>query len=294
MPEARPARSPTITAIDCHAHVMRRDAPLAPDRHSAPKRDCTVDEYLGVLDANGISHGVLTAPSFYGTDNSLLLDALDRAAGAAARDRHRRSRTSTAQRSRRWATRRRRHPAQLGPPRYAARCCEPPTIGSFSRTCAISTGMSRSTSKGRSSRRCCRRFATAASRSSSIISASRSGARRRMRRLPGGARRRARRRHVRQAVRAVSPGRRRSAALRRRAARRRRPAATGLGERLAVRLARGRDHAIAHCVRWLADWIPDDATRRIMLVDTPAAPVRLRPAAAQHRADTQQTEEASP
>ena len=70
-----------ITAIDCHAHVMRRDAPLAPDRHSAPKRDCTVEEYLSVLDANGISHGVLTAPSFYGADNSLLLDALDHAAG---------------------------------------------------------------------------------------------------------------------------------------------------------------------------------------------------------------------
>jgi predicted TIM-barrel fold metal-dependent hydrolase len=70
-----------IRAIDCHAHVMRRDAPLAPDRHSAPKRDCTVEEYLSVLDANGISHGVLTAPSFYGTDNSLLLDALDHAKG---------------------------------------------------------------------------------------------------------------------------------------------------------------------------------------------------------------------
>jgi predicted TIM-barrel fold metal-dependent hydrolase len=70
-----------IRAVDCHAHVMRRDAPLAPDRHSAPKRDCTVEEYLSVLDANGISHAVLTAPSFYGTDNSLLLDALDRAAG---------------------------------------------------------------------------------------------------------------------------------------------------------------------------------------------------------------------
>jgi predicted TIM-barrel fold metal-dependent hydrolase len=70
-----------IGAVDCHAHVMRRDAPLAPDRHSAPKRDCTVKEYLGVLDANGVSHGVLTAPSFYGADNSLLLDALDRAAG---------------------------------------------------------------------------------------------------------------------------------------------------------------------------------------------------------------------
>ena len=70
-----------VTAIDCHAHVVRRDAPLAADRHSAPKRDCTVGEFLSLLDGHGISHGVLTAPSFYGTDNSLLLDALDRAAG---------------------------------------------------------------------------------------------------------------------------------------------------------------------------------------------------------------------
>jgi len=70
-----------LVAVDCHAHVLRRDAPLAPDRHSAPKRDCTVEEYLAVLDAHGISHGVLTAPSFYATDNSLLLGALDRAAG---------------------------------------------------------------------------------------------------------------------------------------------------------------------------------------------------------------------
>jgi predicted TIM-barrel fold metal-dependent hydrolase len=60
---------------------MRRDAPLAPDRHSAPRRDCTVEEYLALLDAHAISHGVLTAPSFYGTDNSLLLDALDGAGG---------------------------------------------------------------------------------------------------------------------------------------------------------------------------------------------------------------------
>src|SRR5438874_12011132 len=74
-------RGGELVAVDSHAHVMRRDAPLAPDRHSAPKRDCSVEEYLGVLDAHAISHGVLTAPSFYGTDNSLLLDALDRAGG---------------------------------------------------------------------------------------------------------------------------------------------------------------------------------------------------------------------
>jgi predicted TIM-barrel fold metal-dependent hydrolase len=70
-----------IDIVDCHAHVLRRDAPLAPDRHSTPKRDCTVEEYLSVLDAHGVSRGILTAPSFYGTDNSLLLDALDRADG---------------------------------------------------------------------------------------------------------------------------------------------------------------------------------------------------------------------
>jgi predicted TIM-barrel fold metal-dependent hydrolase len=81
MREVHSAQSGGVIAVDCHAHVLRRDAPLAPDRHSAPKRDCTVEEYLAVLDSHGISHGVLTAPSFYGTDNSLLLDALDRAAG---------------------------------------------------------------------------------------------------------------------------------------------------------------------------------------------------------------------
>ena len=68
-------------AVDAHAHVMRRDAPLAALRHSAPKRDVTVEEYLAVLDRHGVTHGVLTAPSFYGTDNSLLLSALDASGG---------------------------------------------------------------------------------------------------------------------------------------------------------------------------------------------------------------------
>ena len=70
------AASSVVTAIDTHAHVMRRDAPLAAERHSAPKRDVTVEEYCAMLDRHGISHGVLTAPSFFGTDNRLLLAAL--------------------------------------------------------------------------------------------------------------------------------------------------------------------------------------------------------------------------
>jgi predicted TIM-barrel fold metal-dependent hydrolase len=63
--------------IDCHAHVMRRDAPLAPNRHSAPARAVSAEEYLAVLNEHGLARGVLTAPSFYGSDNSLLLAALD-------------------------------------------------------------------------------------------------------------------------------------------------------------------------------------------------------------------------
>src|ERR1700722_16580082 len=68
-----------VSSVDCHAHVMQRDYPLAPERHSAPARDVTLEEYLAVLDAHEVSHGVLTAPSFYGADNTILLRALARA-----------------------------------------------------------------------------------------------------------------------------------------------------------------------------------------------------------------------
>ena len=44
------ANSATVTAVDCHAHVMSVSRPLSPERHSAPIRDVTVKEYLGVLD----------------------------------------------------------------------------------------------------------------------------------------------------------------------------------------------------------------------------------------------------
>jgi predicted TIM-barrel fold metal-dependent hydrolase len=69
------------TVVDCHAHVMRRNLPLATQRHSAPKRDVTVGQYLALLDRYGVSHGILTAPSFYGPNNSLLLQALAAAHG---------------------------------------------------------------------------------------------------------------------------------------------------------------------------------------------------------------------
>lgn len=84
--EARNVRPGEIPAgaIDCHAHVMKTGLPLIAGRHSAPKRDVSVGDYLGMLDRHGVAHGVLTAPSFYGTDNSLMIEAL-RAAGGRLR-----------------------------------------------------------------------------------------------------------------------------------------------------------------------------------------------------------------
>ncbi len=64
------------TAIDTHAHVFKRGLKLANVRRYAPDYDATLEDYLRVLDANGMSHGVLVQPSFLGTDNSFMLEAL--------------------------------------------------------------------------------------------------------------------------------------------------------------------------------------------------------------------------
>ncbi len=71
--------APVHVRIDSHAHVFARDLPLVPDRRYTPERDAPLAAYLDLLDRHGITHGVLTAPSFLGTDNSYLLEALRRA-----------------------------------------------------------------------------------------------------------------------------------------------------------------------------------------------------------------------
>lgn len=67
--------------IDTHAHVFRRDLPLTPGFRHVPEHDALLPELLDIFDRHGITHGVLTAPSFYGTDNSFLLAALAAAPG---------------------------------------------------------------------------------------------------------------------------------------------------------------------------------------------------------------------
>ena len=64
--------------VDTHAHVFRRGLKLADTRRYAPDYDAGVDDYLRQLDAHAITHGVLVQPSFLGTDNSFMLEAVRR------------------------------------------------------------------------------------------------------------------------------------------------------------------------------------------------------------------------
>jgi len=65
-----------VRCIDTHAHIFTRDLPLAPGRRHSPDYDARPETYLDLLNAHGISHALLTAPSFLGTDNSYLLGVL--------------------------------------------------------------------------------------------------------------------------------------------------------------------------------------------------------------------------
>lgn len=67
---------PAISGVDTHAHIFRQDLPMVPNRRYSPDYDALVEQYLEHLDRNGLSHGVLIQPSFLGTDNEFLLDAL--------------------------------------------------------------------------------------------------------------------------------------------------------------------------------------------------------------------------
>ena len=51
---------------------------MVPGRRYSPHYDALVEEYLMHLDRHGLAHGVLIQPSFLGTDNHYLLQALSR------------------------------------------------------------------------------------------------------------------------------------------------------------------------------------------------------------------------
>ncbi|WP_370678840.1 amidohydrolase [Comamonas sp. GB3 AK4-5] len=73
-----PNTSPPSLVIDSHAHVFLQNMPLAATRRHAPEFDATLEAYLALLDRHAVTHGVLVQPSFLGTDNRFMLDAMRR------------------------------------------------------------------------------------------------------------------------------------------------------------------------------------------------------------------------
>ena len=73
MPDVQPAAMPLI---DSHAHVFRRDLPMAPGGLTTPHHDFELDEYEAILDRHGVASAVIAAPSFLGTYNDYTLAAI--------------------------------------------------------------------------------------------------------------------------------------------------------------------------------------------------------------------------
>lgn len=79
---AAAAKGPPSTAVfpgavDCHVHIIGPLAkyPMVPNRAYTPP-EATVAQLLALRKKLGIARNVLVQPSFYGTDNSCMLDAL--------------------------------------------------------------------------------------------------------------------------------------------------------------------------------------------------------------------------
>ncbi len=76
--------------VDTHAHVFLHRLPMAAERRYAPDYDAPIELFLALLDAQGVAAAVLVQPSFYGTDNRYLIEALghapDRLRGIAVAD----------------------------------------------------------------------------------------------------------------------------------------------------------------------------------------------------------------
>lgn len=79
--------------IDCHFHVVAPadEYPMVAGRSYTPE-PASLDSWKASLAPVGVTHGVVVQPSFYGTDNSVLLSALKQAphrlTGVAAVDVH--------------------------------------------------------------------------------------------------------------------------------------------------------------------------------------------------------------
>lgn len=73
----RPRMGFPALACDCHAHILGPASRFAysPDRLYTPP-DCLLPDYRAMLATLGVERAVLVQPSVYGTDNTVMLEAL--------------------------------------------------------------------------------------------------------------------------------------------------------------------------------------------------------------------------
>lgn len=84
--DSRAARAGLATAAvvaDCHAHVFDRRLPFAAERTYTPEESQmgSAGRFLSVLDAHGVTHGLLVGAEPYGLDNRCLTDAIAASGG---------------------------------------------------------------------------------------------------------------------------------------------------------------------------------------------------------------------
>jgi predicted TIM-barrel fold metal-dependent hydrolase len=70
-------------AVDSHAHIFDKRFPFTSNAHYIPAENQrgTATEFLDVLHAHGLSHGLLVGALPYGYDNSAMLDAIKQSKG---------------------------------------------------------------------------------------------------------------------------------------------------------------------------------------------------------------------
>ena len=67
-----------IGEVDGHAHVFAPDLPFVTPRRYTPNYAATAEQFVAHLDAAKLAGGLLTQPSFLGTDNRHMLAAVAR------------------------------------------------------------------------------------------------------------------------------------------------------------------------------------------------------------------------
>jgi predicted TIM-barrel fold metal-dependent hydrolase len=68
--------SQAATAVDCHVHVFSVSAPAVEGARYRPAYAARLEALQRAWRPQGVTHGVLVQPSFFGTDNAELLEAL--------------------------------------------------------------------------------------------------------------------------------------------------------------------------------------------------------------------------